>query len=503
MQIINSVILPEDSTIMDIVRNSAVHTLLEVVIDTSETTTIFESYGRWTLFAPVDDAFSIIDPDVLEELLDDPEALQEILGFHLVAGKVFAADLSDGMMIETVAGEILEVSIDNGEVRINGSLVVLADLEADNGVVHAVGSIIGSGESTVWDIVVESPVHNTLEAAVLAAGLDGALSDSDASITLFAPTDDAFDALPDGTVEALLMDPSGALTSILLYHVVGAEAFAGDLSDGQVITTLNGKDVVVTINADGVFINDAQVIITDLEADNGVVHVIDAVLLPPRRTITDIVVEDAELTTLEAAVVAADLAGTLSGDGPFTVFAPTDDAFAALPDGTLDALLQDPQGELTNILLYHVVGGEAFSTDLSDGQSITTINGADVTVTIDNNGVFINNAQVTVADIEADNGVIHKINTVLLPPTSTQDDNLVEAKLYPNPAKNYTHLDVSAYTKSNVNITIYNAAGSVMQFISNVSPKTDIDVSMLPSGIYYIQAVNKDLQTKAKINKIK
>ena len=180
-----------------------------------------------------------------------------------------------------------------------------------------------------------------------------------------------------------------------------------------------GPDVTVTINGDGVFINDAQVIVADIMADNGVVHVIDAVLLPPppppTNTILDIVVNSANHNTLEAAVVAAGLQGALSGAGPLTVFAPTDAAFAALPAGTLDALLADPNGALTQVLLYHAVSGVALSTDLTNGMMITTIQGQDVTVTINADGVFINDAQVIVADIIADNGVVHVIDAVLVP----------------------------------------------------------------------------------------
>ena len=120
------------------------------------------------------------------------------------------------------------------------------------------------------------------------------------------------------------------------------------------------------------------------------------------QSIVDIVVNSPDHNTLEAAVTAAGLVETLNGDGPFTLFAPTDAAFAALPDGTVDALLQDPQGALTDILLYHAVAGSVASTDLSDGMTAMTVNGKDITVTINQNGVFINDAQVTVADIQAD-----------------------------------------------------------------------------------------------------
>ena len=204
---------------------------------------------------------------------------------------------------------------------------------------------------TVVDRIVDSPEHNTLEAAVIAAGLAEVLS-GEGPFTVFAPTDDAFANLPDGTVEALLADPSGALTDILLYHVVGASALSTDLSDGMTIETLNGREVNVTINTEGVFINNAQVTFADIDATNGVVHVINAVLLPPRETVVDLIVNSSVHETLEAAVVAAELVDVLNGEGPFTVFAPTDDAFAALPDGTVEALLMDPTGPLQNILLH-------------------------------------------------------------------------------------------------------------------------------------------------------
>lgn len=133
-------------------------------------------------------------------------------------------------------------------------------------------------------------------------------------------------------------------------------------------------------------------------------------------SVVEIIVNSNVHTTLETAVIAANLAGTLSGTGPFTVFAPTDAAFAALPAGTLEAVLADPSGLLTDILKYHVVGSKALSSSLSNGQMVSTLLGSNVTVTINSNGVFINGAKVTVADIEAKNGVVHVIDAVLLPP---------------------------------------------------------------------------------------
>jgi len=134
-----------------------------------------------------------------------------------------------------------------------------------------------------------------------------------------------------------------------------------------------------------------------------------------QSTVVDVVVNSANHTTLEAAVIAAELADDLSGKGPFTLFAPTDEAFAALPEGTVASLLEDPTGQLANILLYHVVSGKALSSDLSNGQTIATLNGDKVEVKIKDGKAYIDNAQVTVADIKADNGVVHVINTVMIP----------------------------------------------------------------------------------------
>lgn len=273
-----------------------------------------------------------------------------------------------------------------------------------------------SQAQTAFEIIQNSPNHNTLEAAVLAAGLDGALNTFD-PITVFAPTDDAFNALPAGTVAALLADIP-ALTDILLYHVINGAVLSTALTDGQVATTLNGSDITVTIN-NGVFINGtSQVIVADIAASNGVVHVVNEVLIPaaPQQyTVWDVIQNSPDHTTLEAVVGLSGLDGALDSPGAFTVFAPTDAAFALVPQPIIDALIADPSGLLTFILTYHVVPSVALSTDLADGQVIATLSGLDVNVSIVNGSVFINHAQVIVADILTDNGVVHVIDAVIAP----------------------------------------------------------------------------------------
>lgn len=139
-----------------------------------------------------------------------------------------------------------------------------------------------------------------------------------------------------------------------------------------------------------------------------------------QTTVVDIVINSDDHNTLEAAVVAAELADELSGEGPFAVFAPTDAAFAALPEGTVAILLEDPTGDLAQILLYHVVGSEVMSKDLVSGQSVATLNGEKITISSKGGSFYVDNAKISIADIKADNGVVHVIDAVIIPtPKST------------------------------------------------------------------------------------
>ncbi len=222
----------------------------------------------------------------------------------------------------------------------------------------------------------------------------------------------------------------------------------------------------------------------DLVADNGVVHVIDAVLLPPTpesNTVVDIIVNSEDHTTLETAVVAAGLVETLSGEGPFTVFAPTDAAFAALPAGTIEAVLADID-LLTSILTYHVVGGTTLSTDLMDGMVVETLNGESVTVTINAEGVFINDAEVTVADLVADNGVVHVIDAVLLPPTSVQEAQAAAWQVFPNPSVDVIRIE--GWNNMERDILVVNAMG---QTVAQWNPSQQaFSIEALETGIYFL-----------------
>ncbi|MCA9253557.1 MAG: fasciclin domain-containing protein [Phycisphaerae bacterium] len=261
----------------------------------------------------------------------------------------------------------------------------------------------------IVDTAVAAGNFDTLVAAVKAAGLVDTLK-SDGPFTVFAPTDDAFAKLPSGTVEKLLADPD-RLAAILKYHVVPGKVMAADVVKLRSAHTALGQSLDISV-ADGVKVGSANVVSTDIETSNGVIHVIDTVLLP-KNDIVEVARSAGSFKTLLTALDAAGLTGALRGEGPFTVFAPTDEAFAKLPAGTVEGLLNDPE-KLKAILTYHVVPGEVLAKDVVKLSKAGTLQGQSLKINT-SNGVKVNDATVVKTDVKADNGVIHVIDSVLMP----------------------------------------------------------------------------------------
>jgi uncharacterized surface protein with fasciclin (FAS1) repeats len=281
-----------------------------------------------------------------------------------------------------------------------------------------VASTVTQGRAAdIVDTAVGAGSFNTLVAAVKAAGLVDTLKGK-GPFTVFAPTDEAFAKLPAGTVETLLKpENKDKLAAILTYHVVPGKVMAADVVKVTGAKTVQGQQVDVKVNGSTVTVDGATVTATDVECDNGVIHIIDSVILPAESTIVETAVAAGSFKTLVAAVKAAGLAETLSGEGPFTVFAPTDEAFAKLPAGTVESLLKpENKAKLVSILTYHVVSGRVYSGDAVAAKKATSLESSPIDITVTAAGAKINNASLLTADIDASNGVIHVIDTVLLPP---------------------------------------------------------------------------------------
>lgn len=277
----------------------------------------------------------------------------------------------------------------------------------------------------IVDTAIAAEGFETLVAAVKAAGLVDTLK-SKGPFTVFAPTDEAFSKLPEGTVQELLKpENKQQLTDILTYHVVPGRLDASRVVQLSAAQTVQGASVQIKADQGTVTIDNATVVKTDIGTSNGVIHVIDSVLMPPKKetksaqaaaNIVDVAVGAGSFNTLVAAVKAAGLVDTLKGDGPFTVFAPTDEAFAKLPEGTVENLLKpENKDQLVKILTYHVVPGKVMAADVVKITKAKTVEGSEVEVSTNNGTVMIDGAKVLKTDIAASNGVIHVIDSVIMP----------------------------------------------------------------------------------------
>jgi uncharacterized surface protein with fasciclin (FAS1) repeats len=379
------------------------------------------------VFAPTDQAFT--DAGIDLAALDTPDgkaALADILLYHVVSGEVPAANVTECMSATAVNGQPLSFTVGDS-VMVNGATVTLADVSTSNGVIHVIDKVL-SPTDTPNDIPRTAQctgIHDSLVAAVVQAELLATLQ-GNGPFTLFAPTDQAF---ADAGIDLAALDTAegkATLTDILLYHVVAGAVPSSAVTECMSATAVNGQSLSFTVG-DTVMVNGATVTLADVNTSNGVIHVIDKVL-SPTDTPNDLP-RTAQCTgvhnSLVAAVIQAELLATLQGEGPFTLFAPTDQAFA---DAGIDlAALDTPEGKaaLTDILLHHVYSGAVLSADLTDGMVVQMVNGDNITLTVTTGmsaSVLIGNATVTGADVMTSNGVIHVIDKVLMPPVEDATD---------------------------------------------------------------------------------
>lgn len=401
------------ANLLQTAANAGITTLPQLVIQQGLDTTL-NGTGPFTVFAPTNPAFATLGTNA-----PSGTALSNVLTYHVVSGNVSASQLSNGQNITTVQGQKLFINVANNNVYVNGIQVAIPNVYADNGVAHAIGTVLTPPTQSITQIAIASTsTLSTLTNLVVAANLAGTLNTTvGPSYTVFAPTDAAFAALP-ACVVSFLTNPANVanLTQVLLYHVVGIPVFSPAIpSTATPVATLQGSTVSVLANGATVTVNAATVTTANVLATNGVVHIINSVLLPPGYSTGTIctlpdVAAAAGLTSLTGATTAAGLNATLSGTGPFTVFAPNNAAFAALSSVPTGAAL-------TNVLTYHVVAGRVPASAVTDNQIAATVQGQNVILNKKGASVYVNGVPVITADVAAANGLAHVIGKVLTPPT--------------------------------------------------------------------------------------
>jgi uncharacterized surface protein with fasciclin (FAS1) repeats len=419
IHVIDKVLSPTD-TPKDIPRTAqctGVHDSLVAGVIQAELLPTLQGDGPFTVFAPTDQAFADAGIDLAAlDTVEGKAALTDILLYHVLAGEVPAANVTECLSATAVNGNPLSFTVGADGVMVNDATVTATDVPTSNGIIHVIDKVL-TPTTTPNDIPRTAQctgIHNSLVAAVVQAELLETLQ-GDGPFTLFAPTDQAF---ADAGIDLASLDTvegKAALTDILLYHVVTGEVPSSAVTECMSATTINGNPISFTVG-DGVMVNDASVTLADVGTSNGVIHVIDKVLTP--TSTPNNIPRTAQCTTIHdslvAAVVQAELLETLQGDGPFTLFAPTDQAFA---DAGIDlASLDTVEGKavLSDILLYHVVLGEVPSSAVTECMSATAVNGQTLAFTV-GDGVMVNGANVTLADVNTSNGVIHVIDKVLTP----------------------------------------------------------------------------------------
>ena len=439
-------------TIFDVAIEAGDFTTLIAAIDAAGlTSTIDDASATLTVFAPTDAAFALLGEAAINELLADPDALSDILLYHVVSGTALdsaAATDAVGTTIEMANGDRVGVSAKNDSLFLNLSKVTATDIQADNGVIHVIDAVLmppadaTPSESTIVNIAAADERFTTLVAALGATGLDTVLASDTDTFTVFAPTDAAFEAMGSANVTALLGDLDN-LTEILQQHVItdaAVDAVTAYSLSGNTATTVGGAEVPISISSKRELrVGGAKVIIADIHASNGVIHVIDTVIvgaagLPtPTLNIVEVATAAGGFEILLELLSEAGLDGALTdADKSFTVFAPTDAAFHKLGVFPLAFLLGNP-AILADTLLYHVYADSvvladgAISVAASDQSILEMANataeksGGRTALSLSDTGLTVNLASVTSANVMASNGVIHVIDNVMLPPPSKGD----------------------------------------------------------------------------------
>ncbi|WP_105265566.1 fasciclin domain-containing protein [Pseudoalteromonas sp. T1lg76] len=430
---------PQTSVVDVAAASDDFETLVAALKATGLDATLSDMNAQFTVFAPTDDAFALLGEDTINALLEDPDTLSEILTYHVLDSRVEsgAAVSAAGSTVATVNGASIGLSLSGDDLLVNTATVTQVDIKASNGVIHVIDAVLmppaQSDEMPTMNIVetaVAAGNFTTLVAALEAANLVAALSDESETYTVFAPTDDAFAALGEETINTLLNNTE-VLSEILLQHVVSGEvdAVTAFSLNGTQAETLSGNmiDIMIDPESDTLKFGDATVTMTDIMTTNGIIHVLATVVVgdvqvpAPAQSIVDIAVADGNFTTLVAALQTTGLDLVLADmEREFTVFAPNDAAFDKLDEATVEALFADAEA-LSDLLLYHVLPDTTVQSDAaiavanSDNPDITMANGDVATLSIQDNMLYIDQSQVTTANVAADNGVIHVIDTVLMP----------------------------------------------------------------------------------------
>ena len=504
------------TTIVDAATsNGNFTTLLAALKATGLDSTLSDTQSTYTVFAPTDEAFALLGQNTIDALLADTETLSDILTYHVISGEVNSATAIGlaGTTVDMVNGDVIGLSLDGDELLVNTATVTATDIQTDNGIIHVIDAVLLPPEKSMEPTgnIVETAIANgkftTLVAALQATNLDTVLADESSSFTVFAPTDEAFALIGEETMNTLLNN-TDVLTSILLQHVISGASVNSVTAfslNGTMVETASTASIELKINSmtDMLMFGGANIVMKDIFTTNGVIHVIDAVVVgdvdipAPAMSLVDVASANGSFTTLVAALQSTGLDSTLASlSSSYTVFAPSDDAFAKLAAGTLESLSNE---QLTDILLYHVLPGKvladgAITLAQSSDNMAETAKGDKVALSFVDSMLFVNGAKVSAADVMADNGVIHVIDNVIMPPAvmNTPTQNIVEVALAD--PDNFSTL-VTALTAADLVTTLSNEEATFTVFAPTNAAFAAVDPDALAALLADSEALTSVLLT--------
>ena len=407
--------------------NGSFSTLITALEATGLDDVLTDESRSFTVFAPTDAAFAKLDPAALSGLLNDPDTLTDILLYHVLTDSEVQSSVAiaaAGTTLTMANTDDVGVALRGSNLFINSAQVVNPDIDASNGIIHAIDTVLiptvdNPTSGNIAEVATAAGTFNTLLSALATTGLDSVLTDPAGKFTVFAPTDAAFAKL--GDISGL---SNNELRDILLYHVItGREvnAAAATAIAGNTVEMANTDVSALSLSGSNLLINLSQVSGAEVDASNGIIHIIDTVLTPPADAVTPTlnIVETAtskpEFSTLVTALQATGLDSTLADpNSEFTVFAPTNAAFDALGAGAVQSLLANLP-LLEDILTKHVVTGavDSLTAFTLNGVDVATVNGETVAFDIMSGEFLVDNSRVTTFDIQTTNGIIHVIDAVI------------------------------------------------------------------------------------------
>lgn len=433
------------NTVLDVAYNDGRFNTWTMLVNRVALTNLVTRHGPFTVFPPTDAAFAALPAGALDALMADNTRLRQTLLYHIVPGKLTKAQLAAQTSWRTALGEPLTVRTADGALLLNNTArVIWADRPASNGMVHGIDAVLTPPPVTprqpvppspsiqpgsLLDVLNRDPRFSLFVSQVVTAGMEH-LYNRRGPFTIFAPTNAAFEALPGGLLCECLTNHT-KLRQLVLYHMAQGRLPAADLTGRSALRTTLGKDVQLavvggTLTLDG----RARVTQSDLPAVNGMIHVLDAVLIPPPgdygppqvarpgegSSILHVLYADPRLDRFAGLMSSAGLGDLLTKHGPFTVFAPTNAAFELLSPDELCPCLEN-RTFLKQRMLYHIAIGRWDGAAVAGQTQLRTALGKPLTIsTLDGRVVLDGRAQVVVTDLPAANGVIHVIDVVLRPP---------------------------------------------------------------------------------------